>query len=98
MPRTIAVPRRYNPALSLSREAVSRAVRLLGTLPMQGERSSSLQVEMAGFRFVIEADIWHYAVDAGLLDVRREAFVLPSGAIPARALQGALETLTSPLQ
>lgn len=55
------MPRRYNPALSLSREAVSRAVRLPGTLPMQGERSSSLQVEMAGFRFVIEADIWHYA-------------------------------------
>lgn len=35
-----------------------------------------------------------WAVDGGLLDVRRESFVLPSGAVPARALQGALETLS----
>jgi putative flavoprotein involved in K+ transport len=35
-----------------------------------------------------------WLVDMGALDVRREAFVLPSGAIPARALQGAVETLS----
>jgi putative flavoprotein involved in K+ transport len=35
-----------------------------------------------------------WAVDGGLLDVTRESFVLPSGAVPARALQGALETLS----
>lgn len=35
-----------------------------------------------------------WAVDSGLVDVRRELFVLPSGAVPARALQGALETLS----
>jgi putative flavoprotein involved in K+ transport len=35
-----------------------------------------------------------WLVDGGMLDVRREEFVLPSGAIPARALQGATETLS----
>jgi putative flavoprotein involved in K+ transport len=35
-----------------------------------------------------------WLVDTGRLDQRREEFVLPSGAIPARPLQGALETLS----
>lgn len=35
-----------------------------------------------------------WAVDGRLLDAPRESFVLPSGAVPARALQGALETLS----
>lgn len=35
-----------------------------------------------------------WVVECGLLDVRREDFVLPSGAVPARGLQGALETLS----
>jgi putative flavoprotein involved in K+ transport len=35
-----------------------------------------------------------WLVEMGVLDVRREDFVLPNGAIPARALQGAVETLS----
>ena len=35
-----------------------------------------------------------WAVDGRLLDAPRESFVLPSGAVPARALQGALETIS----
>lgn len=39
-------------------------------------------------------DVALWLVDFGMLDVRREEFVLPSGAIPARPLQGALETIS----
>ncbi len=39
-------------------------------------------------------DVVLWLVDCGLMDLRREDFVLPSGAIPARALQGALETIS----
>lgn len=35
-----------------------------------------------------------WMVEAGALEQRREEFVLPSGAAPARSLQGALETLS----
>ena len=35
-----------------------------------------------------------WLVEAGALEQRREEFVLPSGAAPARSLQGALETLS----
>jgi hypothetical protein len=35
-----------------------------------------------------------WAVEGGFLDVRRELIVLPSGAVPGRALQGSLETLS----
>jgi putative flavoprotein involved in K+ transport len=35
-----------------------------------------------------------WVVEGGLLEQRREEFVLPSGAVPARGLQGALETLS----
>jgi putative flavoprotein involved in K+ transport len=35
-----------------------------------------------------------WLVEAGALEQRREEFVLPSGAVPARSLQGALETLS----
>jgi putative flavoprotein involved in K+ transport len=35
-----------------------------------------------------------WMVEAGALEQRREEFVLPSGAVPARSLQGALETLS----
>jgi putative flavoprotein involved in K+ transport len=35
-----------------------------------------------------------WAVEGGFLDVRRELIVLPSRAIPGRALQGSLETLS----
>ena len=35
-----------------------------------------------------------WAVEGGFLDVRREMIVLPSGAVPGRALQGSLETLS----
>ena len=35
-----------------------------------------------------------WLVDGGMLEQRREEFVLPSGAVPARALQGALETIS----
>lgn len=39
-------------------------------------------------------DVALWVVDCGLLDIRREDFVLPSGAFPARSLQGALETIS----
>jgi putative flavoprotein involved in K+ transport len=39
-------------------------------------------------------DMACWLVDAGVLDVRREEFILPSGANPARSLQGAVETLS----
>jgi putative flavoprotein involved in K+ transport len=35
-----------------------------------------------------------WLVETGALEQRREEFVLPSGAVPARSLQGALETLS----
>jgi putative flavoprotein involved in K+ transport len=39
-------------------------------------------------------DLALWLVEGGMLDVRREQFVLPSGAVPARPLQGAVETLS----
>ena len=39
-----------------------------------------------------DATLW--LVEGGMLEVRREDFVLPTGAIPARPLQGATETLS----
>jgi putative flavoprotein involved in K+ transport len=39
-------------------------------------------------------DIVLWLLESGLMDVRREALVLPSGEIPGRALQGALETIS----
>jgi putative flavoprotein involved in K+ transport len=39
-------------------------------------------------------DVALWLVDCGALDVPRKEFVLPSGAFPARSLQGALETLS----
>ena len=39
-------------------------------------------------------DLALWLVDGGMLDLRREEFALPSGAIPARPLQGAVETLS----
>ena len=39
-------------------------------------------------------DVTLWVVEFGLLETRREDIVLPSGAIPARPLQGALETLS----
>lgn len=39
-------------------------------------------------------DVALWLVDMGALDVRRADFVQPSGAIPARPLQGAVETLS----
>ncbi len=39
-------------------------------------------------------DMALWVVDCGLLDVRREEIILPSGAAPARPLQGALETIS----
>ncbi|MDX8521515.1 NAD(P)/FAD-dependent oxidoreductase [Mesorhizobium dulcispinae] len=39
-------------------------------------------------------DVVLWLVDCGLMDIRREEFVLPSGAIPGRPLQGALETIS----
>lgn len=39
-------------------------------------------------------DLALWLVDMGALDVRRKDFVLPDGTIPARALQGAVETLS----
>ncbi len=39
-------------------------------------------------------DVALWLIDCGLLDIRREDFILPGGALPARALQGAMETLS----
>jgi putative flavoprotein involved in K+ transport len=39
-------------------------------------------------------DLVLWLLESGLMDVRREALVLPSGQIPGRALQGALETIS----
>lgn len=39
-------------------------------------------------------DVALWLVEMGALDVRREDFILPSGAIPARPLQGAVQTLS----
>lgn len=39
-------------------------------------------------------DLTLWLVEGGLLEVPREAFVQPSGAVPARPLQGATETLS----
>lgn len=39
-------------------------------------------------------DLTLWLVDCGLMDVRREEFILPSGAFRGRALQGALETIS----
>ena len=39
-------------------------------------------------------DLVLWLLDSGLMDVPREEFVLPSGQIPGRALQGALETIS----
>ncbi|MDB5529891.1 MAG: FAD-dependent oxidoreductase [Devosia sp.] len=39
-------------------------------------------------------DVALWLVDGGMLDLRREEFALPSGAMPARPLQGAVETLS----
>lgn len=39
-------------------------------------------------------DVVLWLVDCGLMDIRRKDFVLPSGAIPGRPLQGALETIS----
>lgn len=39
-----------------------------------------------------DAVLW--LADSGLMDIRREDFVLPSGQIPGRPLQGAVETLS----
>ena len=39
-------------------------------------------------------DLALWLVESGLLEARREEFVLPSGAFPARPLQGAIETLS----
>jgi putative flavoprotein involved in K+ transport len=39
-----------------------------------------------------DAVLW--LLDCGLMDVRREDFTLPSGALAARSLQGALETIS----
>ncbi len=39
-------------------------------------------------------DVVLWLVDCGLMDIRREDFALPSGAIPGRPLQGALETIS----
>jgi putative flavoprotein involved in K+ transport len=39
-------------------------------------------------------DLVLWLVDAGLTDIPRKDFILPSGAVPARPLQGALETIS----
>ena len=62
---------------------------------MQAGRSSSRHVGSGAYRAAIGADdlaLW--LVESGMLDLRREDFVLPTGAFPARPLQGAKETLS----
>jgi putative flavoprotein involved in K+ transport len=39
-------------------------------------------------------DVVLWLLDCGVLDIPRKEFVLPSGAVPARPLQGAVETLS----